>query len=143
MEAKRLAKEQEEALRKLAAQQAARASAQQRLIDDYKRRISDKIRRFVVLPPNLQGNPEAEFDVVQIPGGEVERETEAHQRKPAYDAAVERASTRRSRCRRPTDSRSANSGANLKFRPKEKSIARYNRAPCIRRQKTECSAPCC
>ena len=91
-EARRIAKEQDEALRKLAAQQAAQASAQQRLIDDYKRRISDKIRRYVVLPPNLQGNPEAEFDVVQIPGGEVlSVKLRRSSGNSAYDAAVERA----------------------------------------------------
>lgn len=90
-EARRIAKEQDEALRKLAAQQA-QASAQQRLIDDYKRRISDKIRRYVVLPPNLQGNPEAEFDVVQIPGGEVlSVKLRRSSGNSAYDAAVERA----------------------------------------------------
>jgi colicin import membrane protein len=91
-EARRIAKEQDEALRKLAAQQVAQASARERLIDDYKRRISDKIRRFVVLPPNLQGNPEAEFEVVQIPGGEVlSVKLKRSSGNSAYDAAVERA----------------------------------------------------
>lgn len=91
-EARRVAKEQDEALRKLAAERAAQATAQQRLIDDYKRRISDKIRRYVVLPPNLQGNPEAEFDVVQIPGGEVlSVKLKRSSGNSAYDAAVERA----------------------------------------------------
>lgn len=90
-EAARIAKEKEEALSKLAAQAAAR-DAQQRLIDDYKRRISDRIRRFVVLPPNLQGNPEAEFEVVQIPGGEVLNvKLKRSSGNSAYDAAVERA----------------------------------------------------
>jgi colicin import membrane protein len=85
-------REQEEAQRKLAAERAAQASAQQRLIDDYKRRIGDKIRRYVVLPPNLQGNPEAEFDVVQIPGGEVLTvKLRRSSGNSAYDAAVERA----------------------------------------------------
>ena len=90
-EARRIAKEQDEA-RKLAAARAAQASAQQRLIDDYKRRISDKIMRYVVHPPNLQGNPEAEFDVVQIPGGEVlTAKLRRSSGNSAYDAAVERA----------------------------------------------------
>jgi colicin import membrane protein len=90
-EAQARRREQEEALRKLAAAEAAR-TAQQRLIDDYKRRISDKIKRFVVEPPNLQGNPEAEFDVVQIPGGEVlSVKLKRSSGNSAYDAAVERA----------------------------------------------------
>jgi colicin import membrane protein len=83
----------EAALRELQAKEAAaQASARERLIDDYRRRISDKIRRFVVLPPNLQGNPEAEFEVVQIPGGEVlSVKLKRGSGNSAYDAAVERA----------------------------------------------------
>jgi colicin import membrane protein len=85
-------REQEEAQKRIAAERAAQASAQQRLIDDYRRRISDKIKRYVVLPPNLQGNPEAEFDVVQIPGGEVLTvKLRRSSGNSAYDAAVERA----------------------------------------------------
>ena len=95
-EAKRIAKEKEDLLRKLEAdaraKQAAQASAQQIAIDDYKRRISDKVRRFIVMPPNVQGNPEAEFDVVQIPGGEVlSVRLKRSSGNSAYDAAVERA----------------------------------------------------
>lgn len=121
-EAKRIAKEQDDALRKLAAQQAAQATAQQRLIDDYKRRISDKIRRFVVVPPNLQGNPEAEFDVVQIPGGEVlSAKLKRSSGNSAYDAAVERAIYKAQPLPPPPEG--FNFGEfrelSLKFRPKE------------------------
>lgn len=73
------------------AETAARA-AQQKLIDDWRARIQAKIRGRVVLPPNIEGNPEARFEVVVLPGGEV---LSATLRKssgiPAYDAAVERA----------------------------------------------------
>lgn len=91
-EAKRLAREQDDALRKLAQQQAAQAAAQAKLMNEYTDRISAKIRRFIVEPPNLQGNPEVQFEVVQLPGGEVLsvklRRTSG---VPAYDNAVERA----------------------------------------------------
>jgi colicin import membrane protein len=121
-EARRIAKEQDEALRKLAAQQAAQASAQQRLIDDYKRRISDKIRRFVVLPPNLQGNPEAEFEVVQIPGGEVLNvKLKRSSGNSAYDAAVERAIFKAQPLPPPPEPLRFGDfrELNLKFRPRE------------------------
>jgi len=121
-QARRIAKEQDEALRKLQAQQAAQASAQQRLIDDYKRRISDKIRRFVVLPPNLQGNPEAEFEVVQIPGGEVlSVKLKRGSGNSAYDAAVERAIHKAQPLPPPPEGFAFGQfrELSLKFRPKE------------------------
>ena len=87
--AARAAKEQADAQRRAEAQAAA---AQAKLVNEYTERIRAKVRGFVVLPPGLQGNPEAEFDVVLIPGGEV---LSAKLRKSsgnaAYDAAVERA----------------------------------------------------
>jgi colicin import membrane protein len=88
-EARRLAREQEEALRKLAAAQAA---AQARLIDEYTRRIRDKIKRFIVEPPNLQGNPEVVFAVTVLPGGEIlDVKTRRSSPVAAWDSAVERA----------------------------------------------------
>lgn len=64
----RRAREQEEALRKVAQDQAA---AQARLVDEFKRRIADRIRQKIIEPPGLQGNPRVEFDVILLPGGEV------------------------------------------------------------------------
>ena len=59
---------------------------------DYIRRIQAKIKGNVVLPPDLPGNPEAIFDVVQLPTGEI---IDAALRKSsgvrAYDDAVQRA----------------------------------------------------
>jgi len=82
-------REQEEALKRIAQEQAA---AQARQIDEYRRRIRDRVRRFIVEPPNLKGNPEVEFDVVLLPGGEV---LSVRLRRgsgvAAYDSAVERA----------------------------------------------------
>ena len=115
-------KEREETLRKLAAQQAAQASARERLIDDYKRRISDKIRRFVVLPPNLQGNPEVELDIVVLPGGEIlDVRTRRGSGQAPWDNAVERAIRRAQPLPLPPDPALMKEfrELNLKFRPKE------------------------
>lgn len=88
-DAQRKQREADEAKRR--AETTARA-ALQKLIDDWKARIQAKIKGRVVVPANIQGNPEARFDVVLLPGGEV---LSATLRKssgvPAYDAAVERA----------------------------------------------------
>src|SRR5688572_8262565 len=87
--AEKKAREQDEALKKLAQQQ---ATAQAKLIDEYKRRIADKIKRFIVEPGNLQGNPEVELDVVLLPGGEVLGvKTRRASTLAAWDTAVERA----------------------------------------------------
>ena len=88
-EAQRLAREQDEALKKLAQNQAA---AQAKLVDEYKRRIAERIKRFIIEPPGMQGNPEVEFDVIVLPGGEV---LDARIRKASgqapWDNAVDRA----------------------------------------------------
>jgi colicin import membrane protein len=118
-EARRLAREQEEALRKLAAAQAA---AQAKLIDEYKRRIADKIKRFIVEPPNLQGNPEVEFAVTVLPGGEVlDVKTRRASAVAAWDSAVERAIRRAQPLPLPPDPALMRQfrELDLKFRPKE------------------------
>ena len=78
----------------LAAQQAQaqQASAQGRVVADYKQRIQSKIHSKIVLPPELIGNPQAEFDVVLLPSGDVLSVKLARPSGvPAYDSAVERA----------------------------------------------------
>ncbi len=72
--------------------QAQMDAAARALTDDYRARISAKIRQRVILPPDLQGNPEAIYAVSLLPGGTV---TEVRLLKTSgvstYDAAVERA----------------------------------------------------
>jgi len=88
-EAKRLAQEQANALKKLAQEQAA---AQAQEIDKYRQAIAAKIRRFLVEPPNIQGNPVAELDIVMLPGGEVlDVRTKKASGQSAWDNACERA----------------------------------------------------
>ena len=78
-------------LAELEAQQAQDAAAGA-LADDYRARISAKIRQRVILPPDLQGNPQAIYEVSLLPGGEV---TQVRLLQSSgvqtYDAAVERA----------------------------------------------------
>lgn len=68
------------------------AAASNSLVNDYKSRIRSKIKRFIILPSELNGNPQAEFDVTLMPSGEVLRVALAKSSgTPAYDSAVERA----------------------------------------------------
>lgn len=86
---KKLALEQQKARDALAAQQAAAA---QREIDKYMSGIRNKVKPLVLVPPSIQGNPEAEVEVTLLPGGEVlnVRISKSSGNK-AYDAAVESA----------------------------------------------------
>ena len=88
-EAKRVANEQAKAQEAVAAQQAAAAK---REVDKYLDGIRTKVKRFVVVPPSLQGNPEAEVVVTLLPGGEVLNvRVKKSSGNTAYDEAVERA----------------------------------------------------
>ncbi len=116
-EAQRLAREQEDAQRRIAEQQ---ASAQARLKNEYIERIRARIKRFIVLPPNLQGNPEVEIDVIQLPGGEVfSVKLKRSSGFGAYDNAVERAILKASPLPSPPKPELFERELNLKFRPQE------------------------
>lgn len=87
--AKSLAAEQQKARDALAAQQAAAA---QREIDKYMDGIRSRVRQFVLVPPSVKGNPEAEVEVTLLPGGEVLNvRISKSSGNAAYDAAVESA----------------------------------------------------
>ena len=88
-EAARRQRESEETRRK---PEANARTAQQRAIDDWRARIQSKIRGRIVVPSNIEGNPEARFEVVLLPGGEVlSALLKKSSGNPAYDAAIERA----------------------------------------------------
>jgi len=117
--AEQLAREQDEALRKIAQSQAA---AQARVVDEYKRRIADHIRRFIVEPPSLRGNPEVIYDVRVLTGGGVfDVKLRRTSGQAAWDAAVERAIRRAEPLPLPPDPSLMQEfrELNLKFRPKE------------------------
>ena len=119
VEQQRLAREQDEALKKIAAQQ---ASERSKMVDEYKRRIAERVKRFIIEPPNLQGNPEVELDIVVLPGGEVlDVRTRKASAATAWDNAVERAIRRAQPLPLPPDPTLAKEfrELNLKFRPKE------------------------
>ncbi|MES2565012.1 MAG: cell envelope integrity protein TolA [Pseudomonadota bacterium] len=120
-EARKQAQEKQALADKLAKQA---ASAQAGEVDKYKRLIQDRIRRFIVEPPNLQGNPEVEVDVRLLPGGDVLESSLRIKRSSgnsAYDQAVERAILKASPLPLPPDPAMFNMfrELNLKIRPKE------------------------
>lgn len=70
----------------------AQASATQALIDDYIARISAKVRQRVILPADLEGNPEAVFQVdLLLSGDVVGAKLLKSSGSAAYDSAVQRA----------------------------------------------------
>lgn len=112
-------REQEDAQRRIAERQ---ASAQARLRNEHIERIRSRIKRFVVMPPNMQGNPEAEFDVVLLPGGEVlSVKLKRASGNAAYDSAVERAIHKAAPLPLPPDPALFRDfrELNLRFRPQE------------------------
>ena len=93
-------------------------TSQKRDHEAYAGRIKAKIRGNIVLPPDLKGNPEAIFDVVQLPTGEVLsvklRKSSGH---AGYDEAVERAVLKASPLPRPDRPELFQRALELKFRP--------------------------
>ena len=86
----------------------------------YANKIKTKIKGNVVLPADIKGNPEAIFDVTQLPTGEV---LSARLRKSsgnrAYDEAVERAILKSSPLPKPDRPEQFERDLQLKFRPVE------------------------
>jgi colicin import membrane protein len=83
-------------------------------------KLKGKIKSNVVLPPDIPGNPEAIFDVVQLPTGEVLsvklRKSSGHK---AYDDAVERAIIKSSPLPRPDRPEQFQRSLEIKFRPQD------------------------
>jgi colicin import membrane protein len=98
----------------------ARARAQQasKAESDWIRNIQAKVRGNVIIPPDMAGNPEAIFEVVQLPTGEI---IDVQLRKSsgvrAYDDAVQRAILKSSPLPRPERAELFQRSLTLKFRP--------------------------
>lgn len=118
-------------LKAQAERERAARDARQRVIDaenaarsraeaDYIRRIQAKVKGNVTLPPDMSGNPEAIFEVVQLPTGEI---IDALLRKSsgvrAYDEAVQRAIQKSSPLPRPDRPELFQRSLTLKFRPQD------------------------
>jgi len=99
-------------------QKQAAQQAQAKADVDYIRRIQAKIRGNVTLPPDLNGNPEAIFDVVQLPTGEIiDVQLQKSSGVRAYDEAVQRAILKSSPLPRPDSPDMFRRSLTLKFRP--------------------------
>lgn len=113
----RQAREKTEITQQLAREASA---AQSRAVADYVGRIRAKIKGNIVMPADMPaGNPEAIFDVVQLPTGEVLtplRLKKSSGHKP-YDEAVERAILKASPLPRPDKPELFQRNLELKFRP--------------------------
>lgn len=102
-----------------------RSAARARSQADYTARIQGKIRGNLVQPPNLRGNPVAQFVVSQLPSGEVlEVKLRRSSGNPLYDDAVERAIRKSSPLPRPDDASVFSRELVLTFCPDEGGCSR-------------------
>lgn len=114
----RVADEAARAQAQLKANQA--AAAHNRGLADYLAKIRGKIRGKIFLPPSINGNPESEFDVTQLPSGEVlSVKLKKSSGNPALDAAVERAILQSSPLPKPDDPSLFERELSIKYRPQE------------------------
>ena len=117
---------QERELRELIAKQQAEtarvaSAAKARALNEYIARIQAKVKGNWILPPDLQGNPEAVFLVVQLPTGEVlSTRLIKSSGNASYDAAVERAILKSSPLPLPASRELFARELKLTFRPQDK-----------------------
>lgn len=95
------------------------ASASQKALSAYADKIKAKIRGNILVPQDIKGNPEAIFDVVQLPTGEVLppvrlKKSSGHR---GYDEAVERAILKSSPLPKPDKGELFSRELTLRFRP--------------------------
>jgi colicin import membrane protein len=109
----------ESAAQELEQKQAAQAAAtRDKATADYLGRIRGKIRGNIVLPPDVRGNPEAVFDVTQLPSGEIVtvrlKRSSGH---ATLDAAIERAIRKSNPLPKPEQPDLFSRSLELRFRP--------------------------
>lgn len=112
-------KQTDSAAKELSQIKAAHAvAARNKAIADYLSRIRGKIRGNIVLPPEIKGNPEAVFDVTQLPSGEILsvrlKRSSGH---AALDAAIERAILKSSPLPQPQQADLFSRLIELRYRP--------------------------
>jgi colicin import membrane protein len=114
------AQREREQRERLAAQEAAARAAATKAHADYVNRIQAKIRGNVILPPDIAGNPEGVFDVVQLPTGDIiSAEIRKSSGSRIYDDAVLRAILKSSPLPKPDPPEQVQRNLTLKFRPQE------------------------
>lgn len=87
---------------------------------DYAAKIRGKVRGNIVLPPNIQGNPEAIFEVSQLPSGEVlDIKLRRSSGNAGLDAAIERAIRKSSPLPKPDDPSLFQRTLEIKYKPFE------------------------
>jgi len=103
-----------------AAEAEQRASASRRGMEAYSTKIRVKVRGNIVLPPSIQGNPEAQFQVNQLPTGEVlEVKLKRSSGNQALDDAIERAIRKSSPLPKPDDPAQFQRELTIKYKPFE------------------------
>lgn len=112
-------KQADSAAQEFAKTQVAQASAaRNKSMADYLGRIRGKIRGNIVVPPEVKGNPEAVFDVTQLPSGEIVtvrlKRSSGH---AALDAAIERAILKSNPLPKPQPADLFERSLELRFRP--------------------------
>jgi colicin import membrane protein len=109
----------EEARRKAEAERLA-TLARNKALTEYVNRIRAKVRQNWILPPDLQGNPECVFRVVQLPTGEViQARLVKSSGNAAYDDAVHRAILKSSPLPLPAQREHFYRELELTFRPRD------------------------
>lgn len=97
-----------------------RAAASRRGMESYASKIRGKVRGNMVQPPNIAGNPEAIFDVTQLPSGEVlSVRLKRSSGNPALDTAIERAILKSSPLPKPDDPSLFKRELEIRYRPFE------------------------
>lgn len=118
MQQRRAAEAAARELAELRSRQATAAQAGE--MDRYIAAIRGKVRGNIVMPPDVRGNPEAVFEVTQLPSGDV---LTVRLRKssgnPAWDAATERAIHKSSPLPKPARAELFSRTLELKFRPQD------------------------
>jgi colicin import membrane protein len=110
----------DDAQRKKAEAERLAAVGRNNALNAYRDAITRKVRQNWILPQDLQGNPEAIFDVVQLPTGEVISVKLAKSSgNLAYDAAVERAILKSSPLPLPEPRSLFDRRLKLTFRPRD------------------------
>jgi colicin import membrane protein len=95
--------------------------ASARALASWTDKIRAKIRGNIILPPSMTGNPEAIFDVVLLPTGDVLGAPRLRRSSgdPRYDDAVLRAILKSSPLPRPEDPKVFTRNLELRFRPQD------------------------